>query len=68
VSVVQLGVIGSGDFTARPTLASYDADIVKAATYAVTVEPEGGSPSGKPTLPPVFAGKLIETVPQAGAR
>jgi anti-sigma-K factor RskA len=62
----SLGVIGAGDFTARPTLASYDADIVKAATYAVTVEQAGGSPDGKPTLPPVFAGKLIETVPQAG--
>ena len=62
----SLGVIGAGDFTARPTLASYDTDIVKAATYAVTVEQAGGSPDGKPTLPPVFAGKLIETVPQAG--
>jgi anti-sigma-K factor RskA len=64
----SLGVIGAGDFTARPTLASYDTDIVKAATYAVTVEQAGGSPDGKPTLPPVFAGKLIETVPQAANR
>jgi anti-sigma-K factor RskA len=64
----SLGVIGTGDFTTRPTLASYDTDIVKAATYAVTVEPSGGSPDGKPTLPPVFAGKLIETVPQASTR
>jgi anti-sigma-K factor RskA len=62
----SLGVIGAGDFTAGPKLVSYDADIVKAATYAVTVEQAGGSPDGKPTLPPVFAGKLIETVPQAG--
>ncbi|MEA2941827.1 MAG: hypothetical protein QOD09_2356 [Bradyrhizobium sp.] len=61
----SLGVIGAGDFTASPKLASYDTDIVKAATYAVTVEQAGGSPDGKPTLPPVFAGKLIETVPQA---
>ena len=62
----SLGVIGSGDFTARPTLASYDPDMVKAATYAVTVEQQGGSPDGKPTSAPVFAGKLIETVPQSG--
>ena len=62
----SLGVIGSGDFTARPTLASYDTDMVKAATYAVTVEREGGSADGKPTSAPVFAGKLIETVPQTG--
>jgi anti-sigma-K factor RskA len=64
----SLGVIGNGDFTASPKLASYDGDIVKAATYAVTVEQAGGSPDGKPTLPPVFAGKLIETVPQADKR
>jgi anti-sigma-K factor RskA len=61
----SLGVIGGGDFTARPVLASYDTDTIKAATYAVTVEQAGGSPNGKPTSAPVFAGKLIETVPSA---
>jgi len=61
----SLGVIGAGDFTARPVLASYDADTIKAATYAVTLEQPGGSPDGKPTLPPIYAGKLIETVPAA---
>jgi anti-sigma-K factor RskA len=61
----SLGVIGGGDFTARPVLASYDADTIKAATYAVTLEQPGGSPDGKPTLPPIYAGKLIETVPAA---
>jgi anti-sigma-K factor RskA len=64
----SLGVIGAGDFTARPTLASYDGDIVKAATYAVTVEQAGGSPDGKPTSAPVYAGKLIETVPPGNPR
>src|SRR5882757_7084754 len=64
----SLGVIGEGDFTARPALAAYDSSIVRNATYAVTVEPAGGSPSGKPSAAPVFAGKLIETVPQAGSR
>jgi anti-sigma-K factor RskA len=63
----SLGVIGDGDFTARPTLASYDPNIVKTATYALTVEQAGGSPNGKPTSAPVYAGKLIETVPQAGS-
>ncbi len=64
----SLGVIGNGDFTASKGTASYDGYIVKNATYAVTVEQAGGSPDGKPTLPPVFAGKLIETVPQGGSR
>ncbi len=61
----SLGVIGAGDFTARPLLASYDADVVNSATYAVTVEQAGGSPNGQPTSAPVFSGKLIETVPPA---
>lgn len=61
----SLGVIGGGDFTARPVLASYDAGTITTATYAVTVEQAGGSRDGKPNLPPVFAGKLIETVPAA---
>src|SRR6266446_2568669 len=61
----SLGVIGGGDFTARPVLSSYDADTINAATYAVTVEQAGGSPDGNPHSAPVFAGKLIETVPPA---
>jgi anti-sigma-K factor RskA len=61
----SLGVIGGGDFTSRPVLASYDADMVKAATYAVTIEQAGGSPDGNPHSAPVFTGKLIEAVPQA---
>jgi anti-sigma-K factor RskA len=61
----SLGVIGSSDFTARPVLSGYDADIVNQATYAVSVEPEGGSKTGAPTGPVVFSGQLIETVPPA---
>ena len=59
----SLGVIGGSEFTARPVLASYDASTINGATYAVTVEQAGGSRDGKPNLPPVFTGKLIETVP-----
>jgi anti-sigma-K factor RskA len=59
----SLGVIGGGDFTARPVLASYDTDTINAATYAVTVEQAGGSPDGNPHSAPIFTGKLVETVP-----
>ncbi len=59
----SLGVIGAGDFTARPLLASYDSEVVNGATYAVTVEQAGGSPNGQPSSAPIFSGKLIETVP-----
>jgi anti-sigma-K factor RskA len=61
----SLGVIGGSDFTARPVLASYDGDLVTAATYAVTVEQAGGSPDGNPHSSPVFSGKLVQTVPAA---
>ncbi|KRR01899.1 anti-sigma factor [Bradyrhizobium valentinum] len=59
----SLGVIGGSDFTARPVLAGFDAGTINTATYAVTVEQAGGSPTGKPTSAPIYAGKLIETVP-----
>jgi anti-sigma-K factor RskA len=61
----SLGVVGGNDFTARPVLSAYDPEIVSQATYAVTVEPEGGSPTGVATGPVVFTGKLIESVPPA---
>ena len=59
----SLGVIGATDFTVRPTLAGYDADIINNATYAVTVEQAGGSTDGTPHSAPVYTGRLIETVP-----
>ena len=61
----SLGVIGGSEFTSRPVLASFDADMVKSATYAVTVEQAGGSPDGNPHSAPILTGKLIETVPAA---
>ncbi len=57
----SLGVIGE---TARAAnLAAYDPAVVEDATYAVTVEPPGGSPDGQPSGPPVFVGKLIPVGP-----
>jgi anti-sigma-K factor RskA len=61
----SLGTIGGSDFTARPVLAGFDAGTINTATYAVTVEPAGGSPTGQPTSAPIYTGKLIETVPAA---
>lgn len=64
----SLGVIGSSDFTIRPSLADYDADTINRATYAVTIEPEGGSPTGVATGPIVYTGKLVESVPELPAQ
>jgi anti-sigma-K factor RskA len=64
----SLGVIGGNEFTTRPVLSGYDPEVVNQATYAVTVEPPGGSPTGVATGPIVFTGKLVETVPPAAAK
>jgi anti-sigma-K factor RskA len=63
----SLGVIGATDFTTKTALSSFDGPTIQNATYAVTVEPAGGSPTGQPTVAPIpiYAGKLIETVPSA---
>jgi anti-sigma-K factor RskA len=61
----SLGIIGRGDFTPKAQLATFDRDTVDNATYAITLEPQGGSPTGQPTAAPIFAGKLIEILPQA---
>ena len=61
----SLGVIGGNEFTMRPVLSGYDPELVNQATFAVTVEPPGGSPTGVATGPIVFTGKLVETVPPA---
>ena len=59
----SLGIIDAAAVTRGPRLAAYDRSVVQDATYAVTVEPEGGSPNGKPSGPPVFFGKLVAVEP-----
>jgi len=60
----SLGVIGAEEFTSHPTLASFETEIINRATYAVSLEPEGGSPTGVPTGPVLFVGNLVETTPR----
>jgi len=59
----SLGVIDSADITRADKLRAYDPAVVTDATYAVTVEQPGGSPTGAPTSAPVFFGKLIPVGP-----
>lgn len=56
----SLGVISEHEFTRPAAFAEYDPQIINEATYAVSVEPPGGSPTGQATGPIVFTGKLIE--------
>ncbi len=50
----SLGLVGEEEFTVRPALASFDPDTISGATYAVSLEPQGGSPTG---VPPTGAGR-----------
>jgi anti-sigma-K factor RskA len=57
----SLGVVG--DRSRAASLSAYDPAVVQNATFAVTVEPPGGSPTGQPSGAPVFVGKLIPIEP-----
>ena len=59
----SLGVAEPGEFTRPSQLASFDAETIRDAVFAISLEPEGGSPTGTPTGPVLWSGKLIETLP-----
>lgn len=60
----SLGLVGDQEFTVRRALADYDAPTLNNATFGISLEPAGGSPTGKPTGP-VFHSKLLQTTPPA---
>ena len=60
----SLGLVGDQEFTVRRALADYDAPTLNNATFGISLEPAGGSPTGKPTGP-VFHSKLLQTTPAA---
>ncbi len=59
----SLGVVGNDEFTQRTLPGNFDLDTLRAATFAVSLEPAGGSPSGAPTGPVLFTGKAVESLP-----
>jgi anti-sigma-K factor RskA len=61
----SLGVVGNDEFTQRPIPGNFDVATLRAASYAVSLEPSGGSQSGVPTGPVLFTGKIVESVPTA---
>jgi anti-sigma-K factor RskA len=64
----SLGLVGADEFTARPIPGNFDVSTLRTASYAVSLEPSGGSPSGVPTGPVLFTGKIVESVPTAPPR
>lgn len=61
----SLGLVGAQEYTVRRDLTGYDAPTLRAATFAISLEPAGGSPTGVPTGPILFSGKLTQTTPAA---
>jgi anti-sigma-K factor RskA len=59
----SLGLVGAQEFTIGNALEAYQLETISDATYAISLEPEGGSPTGEPTGPVLWAARLIETVP-----
>jgi anti-sigma-K factor RskA len=59
----SLGVVGNDEFTQRALPGNVDLDTLRGATYAVSLEPSGGSASGAPTGPVLFTGKAVESLP-----
>jgi anti-sigma-K factor RskA len=56
----SLGIVGDEPVTVSPTLASYAPSVIEDATLAVSLEPQGGSPTGAPTGPVLWSGKLLQ--------
>lgn len=55
----SLGTVDDPAPVTKPTLAGFKPDVIEDSTYAITLEPEGGSPTGAPTGPVVFSGKML---------
>ena len=55
----SLGLLSAASRFPGEKLGGYDAAELGRTTFAISVEPEGGSPTGQPTGPVVFTGKLV---------
>jgi anti-sigma-K factor RskA len=59
----SLGVMSEGEMNVMPMAPGPDTDMFMNASFAVSLEPEGGSPTDGPTGPVLFSGKLIQATP-----
>ena len=55
----SLGLLSAASRFPADKLGGADADELQRTTFAISVEPEGGSPTGQPTGPVIFTGKLV---------
>jgi anti-sigma-K factor RskA len=59
----SLGVVGAEPFTTLRLADEFDAVTINRASYGVSLEPQGGAPSGTPTGPMLYSGKLVQATP-----
>lgn len=59
----SLGAVGNDEVTTRPIPQNIDVETMRSATYSVSLEPASGSPTGAPSGPMLFRGRMIEAVP-----
>ena len=59
----SLGPVGENELTTRAIPQNIDVEMMRGATYSVSLEPGGGSATGAPTGPTLFRGRMIEAVP-----
>lgn len=57
----SLGLIDAGARIDAARLGQADSAALAATVFAVSLEPQGGSPTGQPTGPVLFKGKLVAT-------
>jgi anti-sigma-K factor RskA len=58
----SLGLIDKTEFTVQRAMLARSGEVLRDATFGVSLEPEGGSPTGLPTGP-VFHSRLIRLTP-----
>ena len=60
----SLGLVENSEFTVRAALSDYDPAVISNATFGISLEPLGGSPTGAPTGPVIHARLFQATPPQ----
>jgi anti-sigma-K factor RskA len=61
----SLGPVGGSEVTTRPIPENVDVEMMREATYSVSLEPANGSASGAPTGPMLFKGQMIDAAPSS---
>jgi anti-sigma-K factor RskA len=59
----SLGMMNEGEMNVMPMAPGPETDMLMNASFAVSLEPMGGSPTGAPTGPVLFTGKLVQATP-----